>query len=166
MVPVEDLQPATRFLSEVLMFIGAAPGGAGGGIKITTFVVFLTTMFAICRGNRDTVMFRRAVPEAVVREAIVIVIVFGALVTCAMTVLLVSEEGLSFEYLLFETVSAVSTTGLSCADTTVSLSTVGRIVIMVCMFCGRLGAIAIVMLIGGQEERTTIRYAKEELVVG
>ena len=123
-VPVEDLHPAMRFLSEVMMFIGAAPGGAGGGIKITTFAVFLTTLLAICRGNRDTVMFRRAVPEAVVREAIVIVIVFGALVTCAMTVLLVSEEGLSFEYLLFETVSAVSTTGLSCADTTVSLSAV------------------------------------------
>ena len=165
-VPVEDLHPAMRFLSEVMMFIGAAPGGAGGGIKITTFAVFLTTLLAICRGNRDTVMFRRAVPEAVVREAIVIVIVFGALVTCAMTVLLVSEEGLSFEYLLFETVSAVSTTGLSCADTTVSLSAIGRVVIMICMFCGRLGAIAIVMLIGGQDERITIRYAKEELVVG
>ena len=165
-VPVEDLQPATRFLSEVMMFIGAAPGGAGGGIKITTFAVFLTTLFAICRGHRDTVMLKRAVPEAVVREATVIVIVFAALVTCAMTVLLVSEEGRSFEYLLFETVSAVTTTGLTCADTTVSLSTVGRVVIMVCMFCGRLGAIAIVMLIGGQDERTSIRYAREELVVG
>ena len=165
-VPVEYLQPATRFLSEVMMFIGAAPGGAGGGIKITTFAVFLTTLFAICRGRRDTVMFERTVPEAVVREATVIVIVFAALVTCAMTVLLVSEEGLSFEYLLFETVSAVTTTGLTCADTTVSLSTVGRVVIMVCMFCGRLGAIAIVMLIGGRDEVATIRYAKEELVVG
>ena len=165
-VPVEDLQPATRFLSEVMMFIGAAPGGAGGGIKITTFAVFLTTLLAICRGHRDTVMLKRAIPEAVVREATVIVIVFAALVTCAMTVLLVSEEGRSFEYLLFETVSAVTTTGLTCSDTTVSLSTVGRVVIMVCMFCGRLGAIAIVMLIGGQDERSTIRYAKEELVVG
>ena len=165
-VPVEDLRPATRFLSGVMMFIGAAPGGAGGGIKITTFAVFLTTLFAICRGRRDTVMLKRAVPEAVVREATVIVIVFAALVTCAMTVLLVSEEGQSFEYLLFETVSAVTTTGLTCADTTVSLSTVGRVVIMVCMFCGRLGAIAIVMLIGGQDERTSIRYAREELVVG
>ena len=165
-VPVEDLQPATRFLSEVMMFIGAAPGGAGGGIKITTFAVFLTTLLAICRGHRDTVMLERAVPEEVVREATVIVIVFAALVTCAMTVLLVSESGISFEYLLFETVSAVTTTGLTCADTTVSLSNVGRVVIMVCMFCGRLGAIAIVMLIGGQDERSSIRYAKEELVVG
>lgn len=165
-VPVEELQPATRFLSEVMMFIGAAPGGAGGGIKITTFAVFLTTLLAICRGHRDTVMLKRAVPEAVVREATVIVIVFAALVTCAMTVLLISEEGRSFEYLLFETVSAVTTTGLTCSDTTVSLSTVGRVVIMLCMFCGRLGAIAIVMLIGGRDEKATIRYAKEELVVG
>ena len=141
-------------------------GGAGGGIKITTFAVFLTTLLAICRGRRDTVMLERAVPEAVVREATVIVIVFAALVTCAMTVLLVSEDGISFEHLLFETVSAVTTTGLTCADTTVSLSTVGRVVIMVCMFCGRLGAIAIVTLIGGQSEQSTIRYAKEELVVG
>ena len=165
-VPVEDLHPAMRFLSEVMMFIGAAPGGAGGGIKITTFAVFLTTLLAICRGHRDTVMLERAVPEEVVREATVIVIVFAALVTCAMTVLLVSEDGISFEHLLFETVSAVTTTGLTCADTTVSLSTVGRVVIMVCMFCGRLGAIAIVMLIGGQEDHSTIRYPKEELVVG
>ena len=165
-VPVEDLHPATRFLSEVMMFIGAAPGGAGGGIKITTFAVFLTTLFAICRGHRDTVMFNRAVPETIVREATVIVVVFVALVTCAMTVLLVTEEGISFEYRLFEIVSAVSTTGLTCGDTTVSLSTVGRIVIMVCMFCGRLGAIAIVMLIGGRDERVSIRYAREELVVG
>ncbi len=165
-VPVEDLQPATRFLSEVMMFIGAAPGGAGGGIKITTFAVFLTTLLAICRGHRDTVMLKRAVPEAVVREATVIVIVFAALVTCAMTVLLITEEGRSFEYLLYETISAVTTTGLTCADTTVSLSSVGRVVIMVSMFCGRLGAIAIVMLIGGRDEMATIRYAKEELVVG
>ena len=111
-------------------------------------------------------MFNRAVPETIVREATVIVVVFVALVTCAMTVLLVTEEGISFEYLLFEIVSAVSTTGLTCGDTTVSLSTVGRIVIMVCMFCGRLGAIAIVTLIGGQSEQSTIRYAREELVVG
>lgn len=165
-VPVEELKPATRFLSGVLMFIGSGPGGAGGGIKITTFAVFVTTLLAICRRQRDTVMFRRAVAEATVREATVIVMVFAALVICAMTVLLVSEEVAPFEHLLFETVSAVSTTGLSCADTTVSLSPVGRIVIMVCMFCGRLGAIAVVMLIGGQDERITVRYPKEEIVVG
>lgn len=169
-LPVHEMHPASRFVTGVLMFIGAAPGGTGGGIKVTTFAVFATTLLAICRGRRDTVMFRRAVPETIVRESIVIVMAFAAIIVIGMTVLLVSESGgeggLGFEELLFETVSAVSTTGLSSGSTTASLSTVGRIVIMVCMFCGRLGALAVVLLIGGQEERVTIRYPREELVVG
>ncbi len=168
-VPVHEMHAATRFLSEVLMFIGAAPGGAGGGIKVTTFMVFAITLFAICRGRTETVIFRRTVPEAIVREAILIVTVFAALVTVGMTLLLVCEganEDLTFESLLFETVSAVSTTGLSFDTTTASLSTAGRVVLMLCMFSGRLGALAVVLLIGGSESRPTIRYPREELVVG
>ena len=169
-VPTHEAHPAVRFVSEVLMFIGAAPGGAGGGIKLTTFVVFLVTLMAIGGGRREAVLFKRTIPEAVVREAIVIVMVFAAMITLGMTVLLVSEAGneqLPFEYLLFETVSAVTTTGLSCGNTTATLSTVGRLVIMLCMFVGRLGALAIVMLIGRQDEvAPPVRYPKEELVVG
>ena len=168
-VPVHEMHAALRFISEVLMFIGAAPGGAGGGIKVTTFMVFAITLVAICRGRSETVLFKRTVPEAIVREAIVIVTVFASLVTLGMTLLLVSEggnESLTFERLLFETVSAVSTTGLSFDGTTASLSPVGRFVLMLCMFSGRLGALAVVLLIGGQESRPTIRYPREELVVG
>lgn len=166
---VHELHPATRFVCETLMFIGAAPGGAGGGIKVTTLAVFVVTLFAICRGGRESVIFKRSIPEAIVREAIVIVMVFAALIALGMTILLVSEGGnerMPFEHLLFETVSAVSTTGLSCGTTTAGLSTIGRVVVMACMFCGRLGALAVVMLIGGQEERITIRYPREEIVVG
>ena len=168
-LPVHELHPATRFISAVLMFIGAAPGGAGGGIKVTTLAVFLVTLYAICRGRRETVMFKRTISDAIVREALVIVMVFTGLIVLSMTILLITEGGnakISFEHLFFETVSAVSTTGLSCGSTTVNLSMVGRVVIMVSMLCGRLGALAVVLLIGGQEERLSIRYPKEELVVG
>ncbi len=169
-VPVHELSPVTRFISGVLMFIGAAPGGAGGGIKVTTLAVFLITLWAICRGRRDVVLFKRSLPEIVVRESIVIVTVFALLISAGMAILLVTEgageHAPSFEYLFFETVSAVSTTGLSCGTTTAALSPMGRIVIMVCMFCGRLGALAVVFLIGGPDEPNLIRYPKEELVVG
>lgn len=170
-VPVEELNPVVRFISGVLMFIGAAPGGAGGGLKVTTFAVFILSIIAICRGRSEVSLFKRTVSDTVVRESIVIVTVLVLLVTVGMAVLLVSEnhgEGsLSFECLLFETISAVSTTGLSCGSTTASLSPVGRVAIMVCMFCGRLGAIAVVFLIGGQDSACSrIRYPKEELVVG
>ena len=170
-VPVHELSPVTRFISAVLMFIGAAPGGAGGGIKVTTCAVFVLSILAICRGRDAVTLFRRTVPETGAREAIVIVTVLALLVVLGMTVLLVSEnrggESVPFESLLFETISAVSTTGLSCGTTTEALSPVGRAVIMVCMFCGRLGALAVVFLIGGRDTAPSrIRFPKEELVVG
>ena len=77
------------------------------------------------------------------------------------------SPGLGFENLLFETISAVTTTGLTCGNTTSLLSPAGRVVIMICMLCGRLGAISVVLLIGGRDELiSSIKYPKEELVVG
>ena len=169
-IPMEDTYDVTRFLAEVLMLIGAAPGGAGGGIKVTTFIVFLCTISAIYRGRNETVLCKRTVPLAVVRESFVIFFFAVALIALAMSILLVTEAdtpGLGFERLLFETISAVTTTGLSCANTTALLSAAGRIVLMVCMFCGRLGAISVVMLVGGRDEPvSSIKYPKEEIVVG
>jgi len=168
-VPTEELTPAVRFMSEVLMFIGAAPGSAGGGVKVTTFLVFLCTLAAIWRGRRDICIFKRTVPEHVVRESTLIFFFYAGSIVLAMTTLLVTEsgvEGLTFERLLFESVSAVTTTGLSCGNTTQLLSAWGRAVIMVCMFFGRLGALTVVMLAAGREDACLIRYPKEELVVG
>lgn len=169
-IPMEAMHDVTRFLAEVMMFIGAAPGGAGGGIKVTTFIVFLCTIAAIYRGRHETVVCRRTVPLEVVRESFVIFFFAVALIALAMSVLLVTESGttgLGFERLLFETISAVTTTGLSCGNTTALLSPAGRIVLMVCMFCGRLGAISIVLLVGGRDEPVSaIKYPREEIVVG
>ena len=167
-VPVAGFHPATRFFDEVLMFVGAAPGGAGGGIKITTFVVFLATLVAIARGRNETVIGHRTVPENVVRQSIVIVFVMAALVAFTMTVLLVTEAGgrLTFEHLLFETVSAVSTTGLSIGGVTQALSCPGRLMLMVAMFIGRLGALSVVIMLSGEEAPPSLRYPREELVVG
>ncbi|MCQ2390756.1 MAG: hypothetical protein MJ240_04980 [Kiritimatiellae bacterium] len=169
-VPMENVLDATRFINEILMFIGAAPGSAGGGIKVTTVVVFLLTIGAIYHGRHETVIFRRTVPLEVVRESFVIFFFVVALIATSMTILLfteVDEPALTFENLLFETVSAVTTTGLSCGNTTQLLSPVGRVVIMMCMFFGRLGAITVVLLIGGRDEViSSIKYPKEELVVG
>jgi len=168
-LPVESFHPATHFLTDVLMFIGAAPGSAGGGIKITTFVVFVLTLVAICRGSRDTVVFKRAVPEDVVRESVVIVFFYATLVAVTTTLLLVSETGrpgIAPDQLFFEAISAATTTGLSCGETTVSLSGFGRVVIMLAMFLGRIGAISVVLMMGGRSETVAIRYPKEEIIVG
>lgn len=168
-IPMEEAHPAVRFVSEVMMFIGAAPGSAGGGIKVTTFIVFACTLAAIWRGSRDIYVFKRTVPEVAVRESTLIFFFYAGLIVFAMTFLLITEsgrEGLTFERLLFESVSAVTTTGLSCGDTTRLLSGWGRAIVMLCMLFGRLGAVSVVMLTAGKEAPLKIRYPKEDLVVG
>ena len=168
LVPTESLQPLTRLIYEVMMFFGGAPGSAAGGIKVTTLTVLVCTLTAMCRGDSETVVSRRLVPTEIVRESIVIVMTIAALITVVMGVLLVTERGsgIAQDALFFETVSAVTTTGLSVGDTTRGLSPAGRAAIMAAMFCGRLGALTVVMMIGDRESKRHIRFPQEELVVG
>ena len=168
LVPTEDLQPLTRLVYEVMMFFGGAPGSACGGIKVTTLTVLICTLTAMCRGETETVVSHRTVSTEIVRESIVIFMTLAALITVVMGILLVTERGsgIAQDALFFEAVSAVTTTGLTVGDTTRSLSTGGRCVLMAAMFCGRLGALAVVMMIGDRESKRHIRYPQEELVVG
>ena len=150
------------------MFIGGAPGSAAAGMKVTTLAVIIYTATAMCRGETDTVMDGRLIPTEIVRESLVIlmaIVMFAVVVTGA---LFVTEagSGISSDALFFEAVSAVTTTGLAVGDTTASLSTPGRFVIMVAMFIGRLGALTVVLMIGDRESKRHVRFPSEELVVG
>ena len=93
------------------------------------------------------------------------IVMFAVVVTGA---LFVTEagRGISSDALFFEAVSAVTTTGLAVGDTTASLSTPGRFVIMVAMFIGRLGALTVVLMIGDRESKRHVRFPSEEIVVG
>lgn len=168
LVPTESLRPLTRLLYEMMMFVGGAPGSAGGGMKVTTLAVLFYTLTAMCRGEQDTVISRRVVPYDIVRESLVIFMAFTLFVALVIGTLLLTEEGsgLATDALFFEAVSAVTTTGLSVGDTTARLSVQGRIVIMVAMFLGRLGALTVVMMIGDRESKRRVRFPGEELVVG
>lgn len=168
LVPTEDLQPVTRLIYEVMMFLGGAPGSAAGGIKVTTLAVLACTITAMCRGDTETVISNRLVPTEIVRESIVILMTLASMIIVVTGVLMVTESGsgTTADALFFEAVSAVTTTGLSVGDTTRNLSGGGRIAIMVAMFCGRLGALTVVMMIGDRESKRRIRFPQEELVVG
>lgn len=176
-IPTESLNPVTRLVYEALMFIGGAPGSAAAGIKVTTLAVLLYTIRAMCRGENETVISRRVISNDTVRESLVIFMAVVALIAVTTGLLFYTESGnpaffpgdagaTGANSLFFEAVSAITTTGLSCGDTTKLLSSHGRIVIMVAMFLGRLGALSVVMLIGDRETVHHIRYPNEELVVG
>ena len=167
-IPTESLHPLTRLVYELLMFVGGAPGSAAAGIKVTTLAVLVYTLTAMWRGEQETVISQRVVPYDIVRESIVIAMATAVFIALVVAALFVTERGsgVTSDALFFEAVSAITTTGLSVGDTTRGLTSGGRLVVMVAMFIGRLGALSVVMMIGDRESKRHIRYPSEELVVG
>ena len=167
-VPLESLHAVTLQAYEWLMLVGGAPGSVASGIKVTTLVVLVYSILAMCRGESETVISRRVVSYDVVRESIVIVVALLLLNDVLSGVLIALEPKTlgSDARLSFETLSAITTTGLSVGDTTARLSPAGRAVIMVAMFFGRLGALTVVLMIGSRESKRHVRYPSEEIVVG
>jgi len=170
--PTEGLKPITRLVYEILMFIGGGPGSAAAGIKITTFAVLCYTLTAMCRGDTETIICRKVIPVEIVRESLVILIALTSFAVFIAGALFVTESAalaagtVSLDALVFEAISAVTTTGLSVGSTTASLSGAGRVVVIVAMFIGRLGALTVVMMIGDREVKRHVRYPTEEIVVG
>lgn len=168
-VPMAQLSESSRYVTGILMLIGGSPGSAAGGIKTTTLMVLVMTVYAMCKRRKETIIFSRTMTHTVVREAIVIFLLALALIAVAYGVLLWTEfphpEGDHASRLLFETISASATVGLS-IDSTPLLSTAGRWVIIFCMYVGRLGPLAVALLISKDQEHLHIRYPEEEVVVG
>lgn len=168
-VSMPSLTEGSRFVTGILMFIGGSPGSAAGGIKTTTIVVLICTIVAMCKRRTETSLFSRTISNTIVREALVIYLIVQTLILLAFGILLHTEAigGATPEAskLLFETVSAFGTVGLS-IDHTTHLSEAGRWVIIFSMYLGRLGTVAIALFIGREGDAIRIRYAEEEVVVG
>jgi len=136
------LQPATLFLFIVLMFIGACPGGTGGGIKITTPAVLWAVIRAGFRRRGETELYRRTLPIEVIQKAVMVLCSSLLLVCGAVGLMAFFEPDKEFLDLFFETVSAFGTVGLS-TGITGALSEAGRVLITLIMFIGRLGPLTI-----------------------
>lgn len=171
-IDMADVCPATLFSTIGLMFIGGSPGSTAGGIKTTTLIVLILTVSAMIRGKDETDLFHKTVSNRVVREAISIfllslfcvLVCFGALLL-TQHLSITSADIASSDALLFETVSAFGTVGLS-TGITPNLSVAGKLCIVVCMFIGRLGPLTIALLVGRKEIGQAIRYPEEEVIVG
>ena len=143
-VPIENLRMATAVITIFLMFIGGSPASTAGGIKTTTLGELFISLFNMVRGKRDCEVFeRRILPETTIKAAATILISM-TLVMIVSTILSITEEHLGYDYLdiLFETVSAFATVGLSRGITPL-LSSAGKIILSFMMFIGRVGPITV-----------------------
>jgi trk system potassium uptake protein TrkH len=162
---IGGLHPATLFIFILLMFVGASPGGTGGGIKTTTPAVLWAVIRAGFNRQADAELYRRTIPVEVIQKA-VMVLCASLLVVCGAVVLMVlSNPDLPFLDLLFETVSAFGTVGLS-TGITGSLSDAGRIIVTLLMFFGRLGPLTIGFAFMLKARPAKYRYAEERIMIG
>jgi trk system potassium uptake protein TrkH len=148
-----------------LMFIGTAPASTGGGITTGTFVVLLLAVISYARGLDKIRVGKHTLPSGLVVRALVVFVISLSLVLFATWLLLLTNP-FTLDQSLFEVVSAYSTTGLS-LGITAGLNTVGRLIIMLTMFAGRLGAITIMIsLLGRDKNRKLIDYPEESILIG
>lgn len=165
-LPVDQLTTATRFINIIFMFIGGSPGSTAGGIKTTTVGVLLWTVVSVVKGREDTEIFGRRISRDIVYRSLAIV-TMSLLIVVAATIVLAITEDAGFMDILFETVSAFGTVGLSMGITPY-LTPVGKAVIIATMFAGRLGPLTVAYALAQRQKRrkVKIRYPEEKILVG
>ncbi|MBP6920173.1 MAG: hypothetical protein KBC23_04205 [Candidatus Omnitrophica bacterium] len=161
---IAQLTGPSMLLMMLLMFIGGSPGSTAGGVKTTTMSVLGSMMISEFRGREHAEIARRTVPPGVVRKAMIIFFLSSVLVFVFAAVLLAWERG-PFLPVVFETVSAFGTVGLS-ADLTGSLSSRGKLLITALMFIGRLGPLTIGYAFLRHHAQPRYEYARESVAIG
>jgi len=146
-----------------LMFVGASPGSTGGGIKTTTLAIVLIFLYSELQGRKSNV-FKREISDRCIHDAIVVFSCFMLVAFLAITILTITEKT-SYIQILFETYSALGNTGLSTGITS-SLSKIGRLVLIITMFIGRVGPLVIAYAIFSNSKQLDFRYPKEDVFVG
>ncbi|MHA6528900.1 TrkH family potassium uptake protein [Paenibacillus sp. BAC0078] len=163
-IEIPLLRESTQFLMILLMFIGAAPGSTGGGIKITTFAILVSTAFARLRGKEDIVMFRNRISKENVYRAITITLLSLMLVVSATMLLSVTERA-DFLTVLFEAVSAFGTSGIT-MGLTPELTTIGKILVIILMFVGRTGPLTLAYALKPKNSKELYRYPEGNITIG
>jgi trk system potassium uptake protein TrkH len=172
-VDFENFSNATLLLYIILMFIGAAPGSVGGGIKVTTFGVLIAMGLARFHARESVFLFRRSIPEDIVDRAVSILFLSAQIVISFTLLLMIIETGgtgdlehrENFMQIMFEVVSAFGTVGLS-AGITPELSEPGRMLITVLMLIGRLGPLTVTLAVARKSPKGRYRYPEENMMVG
>lgn len=168
-VPLSNISAAGIMIITLLMFVGGTPGSTSGGIKTTTLGILWMQSLAALRGQ-EQVNFggRRFSPKIVIKAMMlaVISIVFVAAVSLLLTVTETIPKGQGMEYIVFEVISAFSTTGFS-LGLTPHLTNFGEIVIMIVMFIGRVGLYTVMFSVMNiRDKPSSYQYPTEEVIIG
>lgn len=164
-VPTHGLSMASLFLVMGLMFVGASPGSTGGGIKTTTFVALILGVWTTITGKKDVELGNRRISQDHMLKAWAITFIAAGWVILASMILLITENQ-EFVAVIFEVISAFGTVGLSLGITE-ELTDVGRVLLAVTMFMGRLGPMTLALALGQRRHQpAAIRMPEERIGLG
>lgn len=168
-LPTDSLHSGSIFLIMILMFVGGTPGSTAGGIKTTTFGVLMLQSIAQLRGREDVEFSKRRFSQANISRALLLVFLASIVITLATLVLTQTEkipQGYGLEYIVFEVLSAFGTVGLS-LGLTPHLTVIGKVIIMILMFVGRVGIFTSLYALSKRQTRVSrLRYPEENILIG
>ncbi|MDD2481187.1 MAG: TrkH family potassium uptake protein [Lutispora sp.] len=157
---------SSKFLTIILMFIGGSPGSTAGGIKTATAGILFFTVISVITGREDAEAFEKRISKTLVYRAFALAIISLFLVISVTMVLSISENA-DFLTLLFESTSAFATVGLS-LNYSPNLSFIGKLIIAVTMFAGRVGPLTLVVALAqrAQKNKSNLKYPEDKILVG
>lgn len=162
-INISKLGQPTLFFFTILMFIGASPGGTGGGIRTTTFAAVTTGALSSIRGRGEALFLKRRIPESLIYRALTITLTAIVFILFS-TIGILYFEKCSLTEALFEVVSAFGTVGLS-TGITFSLSTPSKIILILCMFIGRIGISTLSLAIAIRGRLDKITHPEETITI-
>lgn len=161
----------SKLISIIFMAIGGSPGGTAGGIKTITMGVIMLSVLSVIRGSDSINIFKKSISFNTLQKSLAVVIMILSVVFIGTILLTITEANMQYEYefmdFLYEITSAIGTVGLSLGITP-HLSSLGKFVVIICMFIGRLGPVTVAVAIsarngGGQD---FVHYPEEKILVG
>lgn len=164
-VDVGKITTAGLFITIALMFLGGSPGGTAGGIKTSTLRVLTSSTVAILRGKEEVLLYGRQLPVSVILKSIGVLMGSVATVILATVLMALTDPQVDFIRIFFEVVSGFATVGLS-TGITASLSTLGKLILVVTMYVGRVGVLLLIGALLGDPTPSAVRYPEENLLVG
>lgn len=164
-ISTEGMTKAGKIVTITLMFIGGSPGSTAGGLKTSTFGIIIFTIIGVIRGRDDTEAFGRRFSKEVVYKSFSLLIIGIMLVIAATMLLSITEYDETFISILYEATSAIGTAGLS-TGVTQRLSGIGKVVIIIMMYIGRIGPFTLAFALTNNKKKTGIRYPEGRILIG
>ena len=163
-VDLAAMTDGSKLLTTVLMFIGGSPGSTAGGIKTTTMAVMLLSAIAMIRSSHGTNVFGRRLEPETVHKASTVFFINLTLAISAVFIIL-SIQPLEFMDVCMEVFSAIGTVGMSTGITR-ELNDLSKLIIILLMYCGRLGSLSFVLVFAQKKKVPPILNPQEKMLVG